>query len=79
MNGVSSKAPEGGEWLQEGWPVLFTRKLQASHLATQDLLAEPEERRSFMDMRLLLVRGDIGEAKSVPSTCAVAAAGVSPG
>lgn len=49
------------------------------HLATQDLLAEPEERRSFMDMRLLLVRGDIGEAKSVPSPCAVAAAGVSPG
>lgn len=32
-----------------------------------------------MDMRLLLVRGDIGEAKSVPSTCAVAAAGGSPG
>ncbi len=35
----------------------------------QVLLAEPEERRSFMDIRLLLARGDIGEAKSLPSTC----------
>lgn len=35
----------------------------------QVLLAEPEERRSFMDIRLLLARGDIGEAKSLPFTC----------
>lgn len=54
------------------------RKLRAPR--PQDLLAEPEERRSFMDMRLLLVRGDMGEAKSVPSACAAAAAaGGSPG
>lgn len=33
-------------------------------------MADPEERRSFMDMRLLLVRGDIGEAESVSSRCA---------
>lgn len=39
-----------------------------AHLS-QVLLAEPEERRSFMDIRLLLARGDIGEAKSLPSTC----------
>lgn len=46
------------------------RKLSCvfAHLG-QVLLAEPEERRSFMDIRLLLARGDIGEAKSLPSTC----------
>lgn len=39
----------------------------------QVLLAEPEERRSFMDMRLLLARGDIGEAESLTSPAAAAA------
>lgn len=43
-------------------------------LSPQDLLAEPEDRRSFMDMRLLLVRGDMGEARSAPSTCAAVGA-----
>lgn len=55
------------------WLLLITAGL----LSPQDLLAEPEERRSFMDMRLLLVRGDIGEARSAPSTCV--AVGVSLG
>lgn len=32
------------------------------------LLADPEERRSFMDMRLLLVRGDMGDAESLPAS-----------
>lgn len=34
------------------------------------LLADPEERRIFMDMRVLLVRGDMGEAESLPSRAA---------
>lgn len=34
----------------------------------QVLLADPEERRSFMDMRLLLVRGDMGDAESLPAS-----------
>lgn len=31
-------------------------------------MADPEERRSFMDMRLLLVRGDMGDAVSLPAS-----------
>lgn len=31
-------------------------------------MADPEERRSFMDMRLLLVRGDMGDAESLPAS-----------
>lgn len=41
----------------------------------QVLLADPEERRSFMDMRLLLVRGDMGDAESLPAS---PSAGLSP-
>lgn len=38
-------------------------------------MADPEERRSFMDMRLLLVRGDMGDAESLPAS---PSAGLSP-
>ena len=31
-------------------------------------MADPEERRSFIDMRLLLVRGDMGDAESLPAS-----------
>lgn len=44
-------------------------------LRAQVLLADPEERRSFMDMRLLLVLGDIGDAVSLPAS---PSAGLSP-
>lgn len=77
---------EGGPSIGEGWRA-WDRGwgcgqwgLGCSHccgpVQGQVLLAEPEERRSFIDMRLLLARGDIGEAKSLPSTCAT---GPSPG
>lgn len=38
------------------------------HVPHQVLLADPDERRSFMDMRVLLVRGDMGEAESLPAS-----------
>lgn len=35
---------------------------------TQVLLADPEDRRSFIDMRVLLVRGDMGDGESIPAS-----------